>query len=152
MNINTDRKIIVYTNINDKIDIVGSFNVLSVTLRSANKQDQLYYKNDNYIPLIGEDIVAFVLEDGYLDVEYNYSFKVVNGEIIRSPRFNITFNSSPLNLATFKPLNNNKGRYELRRCKFGSFINGNLEGVSDHLKYIEDETVEQFIERAKSND
>ena len=143
----TTKQAIVYTTINDIIEVIGEFESINVSVRTCNIED---------IYIEGETQVAFVLEKGW--IRFNNQELKPNTFVTRGPRFNISYDSYQIDYNTGKVIGDVKGRYELVRCMLDTISTGSiidkkvvslrLEGVAEYIKFIP-ETVEEFVSSTK---
>lgn len=145
---NLNKDIIVYTIINNKVDIIGQFENISISIRDDFSQIDIPILNDlsqvDGPTLKGEIQIAFVLENGYLNINNK---PIKDGFVSRAPRLNISCNSNKINLDKYMPNKSEAiGRYELVRCMFDTPCNNNIEGVAEGIRFIP-ERLKEFIDR-----
>lgn len=143
----TTKQAIVYTTINDIIEVIGEFESINVSVRTCNIED---------IYIEGETQVAFVLERGV--IKFNHQELKPNTFVTRGPRFNISYDSYQIDYNTGKVIGDIKGRYELVRCMLDTISTGSiidkkvvslrLEGVAEYIKFIP-QTVKEFVSSTK---
>jgi hypothetical protein len=146
----TTRDVIVYTLQDDnKINIIGEFESITVCVRTCNIED---------VYIEAETQVAFVLYKGV--IKFNNEQLKPNTFVTRGPRFNISYDSYEIDFNTNKIIGDVKGRYDLVRCMLDTISTGDIigrkvvslkvEGVAEYIKFIP-QTVEDFIQNINNN-
>ncbi len=127
----TTKYIICYIQTDNGIVILGQYENIDLTFRGSIEEALPIY-------LQNEIQLAFVLLNGDFNTELNK----------RLLRFNITFND--FNCDHMTTLENDKekiskGRWEIYHCKYDTPYKDSLEGIAENIRFIENETVEEFI-------